>query len=437
LSLPARWLLAAVLGISAPPTPVRLPAPTPANLPPPTPANLPPPTPARDASPESSEREREAAVASILRRAERVTPGAPEAKRLSAELVDAGAGYLRRGESGRAIELLGEAYALDETNVSALAELTLAYAKAEDLDAAAFHLLLVEDRADAGAAAAPTPDRFASSSTYTSIGEIFYAEHRLEEAVGAWSEAARLGGQDPALLRRLALSRDELAVARGQRSLSSEHFALFAEPAVPDSVVRLAAEELEAAYRSQAAFFGSGLAKRQVVVLYGGRAFFALASVPDWVSGVYDGKIRVAVRANAEDPNVMSSVLGHELAHALMRQVSGDRAPGWLHEGLAQWLEGRRISRDETREAVKARGARSIEELESRFPGAMDRAQARALYAQSLSLVEYIVAVRGEGALACIVRRLRDGDTLAEALRREAGLAPGELFSGWRAWAGV
>jgi tetratricopeptide (TPR) repeat protein len=421
LIFPGPWLLAAVLGISAPPTPVRPPAPT--------------ATPVGEASPEASERE--AAVASILRRAERVAPGAPEAKRLSAELVEAGSGYLRRGESGRAIELLGEAYALDETNGSALAELTLAYAKEEDLDAAAFHLRLAEDRADADASAVPTPDRSATSSTWISIGEIFSAEHRLEEAVGAWTEAARLGGQDPALLRRLALSRDELAVARGQRSLSSENFALFAEPAVPDSVVRLAADQLEAAHRSQSEFFGSRLAKRQVVVLYGGRRFFALASVPDWVSGVYDGKIRVALRANAEDPTVMSSVLAHELAHALMRQVSGDRAPGWLHEGLAQWLEGRRISRDETRDAVKAGGARSIEELESRFPGAMDRAQAKALYAQSLSLVEYVVAVRGEGALVCVVRRLRDGDTLAEALRREAGLAPGELFSGWRAWAGV
>jgi tetratricopeptide (TPR) repeat protein len=394
LIFPGPWLLAAVLGISAPPTPVRPPAPT--------------ATPVGEASPEASERE--AAVASILRRAERVAPGAPEAKRLSAELVEAGSGYLRRGESGRAIELLGEAYALDETNGSALAELTLAYAKEEDLDAAAFHLRLAEDRADADASAVPTPDRSATSSTWISIGEIFSAEHRLEEAVGAWTEAARLGGQDPAL---------------------------FAEPAVPDSVVRLAADQLEAAHRSQSEFFGSRLAKRQVVVLYGGRRFFALASVPDWVSGVYDGKIRVALRANAEDPTVMSSVLAHELAHALMRQVSGDRAPGWLHEGLAQWLEGRRISRDETRDAVKARGARSIEELESRFPGAMDRAQAKALYAQSLSLVEYVVAVRGEGALVCVVRRLRDGDTLAEALRREAGLAPGELFSGWRAWAGV
>jgi tetratricopeptide (TPR) repeat protein len=386
----------------------------------------PAPTPARQSSPEPTGSERDAAVAAILRRAERATPGAPEAQKLAAELQEFGSGYLRRGDSGRAIELLGEAYALDEGNGSALAELTLAYAREEDYDAAAFYLRLAEER---GAAAPP--------ETYASIGEIFSGLHRLEEAVGAWSEAARLGGQDPALLRRLARSRDELAVARGQRSLFSENFALFAEPSVPEAVVRLAADELEAAHRSQAAFFGNPLAKRQVVVLYEGRAFFALASVPDWVSGVYDGKIRVALHANAEDPAAMSSVLAHELAHALMRQVSGDRAPGWLHEGLAQWLEGRRISRDEARDTVRGRGAHSLEELESRFPAAMDRAEARALYAQSLSLVEYLVAARGEGALACVVKRLREGDTLAEAMRHEAGLAPGELFSGWRAWAGV
>ena len=33
-------------------------------------------------------------------------------------------------------------------------------------------------------------------------------------------------------------------------------------------------------------------------------------------------------------------LLSHELAHAFIRQASGGRAPGWLHEGLAQWAEG-------------------------------------------------------------------------------------------------
>lgn len=401
MSLAIVWLLAAVSGIA--------------------PAAGPTPRPTR----ELSEAEREAAIASIHRRAESTSPGAPEARRLSAELEEIGSVYLGRGESGRAIELLEEAYALDESNGAALARLTLAYARAEDPDAAAFYLRLAEERAGGGP---PEP--------YVAVGEIFYGLHRLDESVAAWSEAVRLGGQDPVLLRRLARVRDEVAVARGQRSLSTEHFSVFAEPAVPDVLVRRAAEELEAAHRVQSSFFGVPLAARQVAVLYGGRAFFALASVPDWVSGVYDGKIRIALRPNAGEPGTLSGVLAHELAHALMRQLSGDRAPAWLHEGLAQWLEGRRITREELRRETGRQGARSLEELEGRLPGSMDRAQARALYAQSLSLVEYLADVRGEGALACVVVRLSDGDSMADALRAETGWTSAELYSGWRTWAG-
>ena len=98
---------------------------------------------------------------------------------------------------------------------------------------------------------------------------------------------------------------------------------------------------------------------------------------------------------------------------------------------------GPAASRAEARAAVHGHAARSLEELESRLPGAMDRPEARALYAQCLSLVEYLAAVRGEGAVACLVARLREGDSLAEALSSEASLGPPELFAGWRAWLGA
>jgi hypothetical protein len=117
-----------------------------------------------------------------------------------------------------------------------------------------------------------------------------------------------------------------------------------------------------------------------------------------------------------------------------MRQSSGDRAPGWLHEGVAQWLEGRRVTREEVRAGMRRHEARSLEELEGRFPGAMDRTQARALYAQSLSLVEYLMAQRGEGAVSCVIARLREGLSFAEALSEETALTPPELFAGWRRW---
>ena len=367
--------------------------------------------------------DRERAVAALHRRAESVKPGTPEARELAESLAVLGRLFLAEGETGRAIELLGEAYGLDEENGLTLAELTLAYVRSGDFESARFYLQRAEPRATR-----------APPEIYGVLGDVYDGFHRLEDAVTAWSEFARFGGQDPKLLARLARARDELAVTRGQRAIPFEHFAVFADPSVPEDVARRAGEALETAYGEQAAFLGAQLSRPQVVVLYGGRSWFSLVSVPDWVSGVYDGKIRVSVEADA--PAALSGVLAHELAHALLRISTRDRAPGWLHEGLAQWLEGRRIPRSEVRSAAGARPAESLAALDARFHQALDRGAARASYAQSLALVEYLAVVRGEGALACLVAAMREGASFAEALRAEAGLSTEELYSGWRKWAG-
>jgi hypothetical protein len=56
--------------------------------------------------------------------------------------------------------------------------------------------------------------------------------------------------------------------------------------------------------------------------------------------------------------------LAHELAYAYVRRVSRDRAPGWLHEGLAQWWEGKRMPPGELRAALAGRTLRTLSEME-------------------------------------------------------------------------
>jgi hypothetical protein len=64
-----------------------------------------------------------------------------------------------------------------------------------------------------------------------------------------------------------------------------------------------------------------------------------------------------------------------------------------------------------------------------------DRAAARTNYIQALGLVEYLIERHGSGSLACIVRDLGEGRSLAEALRLETGLTPDELLRRWKEWA--
>lgn len=374
----------------------------------------------------ASEPAREKAIAALQHRAESATPGSPEAARLGDELAAIGRAYLDEEQTGRAIELLSEAYGLDEQNGLVLSELTLAHVRASDFETARFYLQLAEDRLES-----------APPEIYGVLGEIYYAMNRLDDAVLAWGEFVRFGGQDPGRLRSLQHARDELAVTRGQRSFLGDHFSIFADPDVSDATVRLASQDLESAYRRESEFFGSSFTAPQVVVLYAGRSYFSLVSVPDWVSGVFDGKIRVCVETREGAERAFSAVLVHELAHALIRQRSRDRAPGWLHEGLSQWWEGRRLPRSEMKEVLGPRGHISLEALEASFRSKLDRRAARASYAHALSLVEFLMAQRGEGVISCLLEDLGAGEDFPTALRAQAGLTPAELYRQWRAWAGV
>lgn len=365
-------------------------------------------------------------LAAARRASERVTPGSPEAKPVASELARIGRAYLDRGESGRALELLQEAYGLDEENGLVLAQLTLTYVHAEDFPFARFYLDLAEQRAP-----------HAPPEVYAVLGESYYALNRLEDAVLAWEHYGRLGGTDSRILDRLARTRQELAFSSKQKFLETEDFAFFFDAAIPRETVDRAAAELSRSYRDQAALYGTRLPTTQVVVLYAGRSYFTLVSVPEWVSGVFDGKIRVAVAPDGGFTPQLSAVLCHELAHALIRHASRDRAPGWLHEGLAQWWEGKRVARAEFRELFRASKTHSLAEMEGRLARKTDRTAARTHYIESLGVIEYVIQTRGSGALVCVIRDLSDGLATEEALVRETGFTSDELVTRWKAWAGL
>jgi tetratricopeptide (TPR) repeat protein len=360
----------------------------------------------------------------LRRRSQDVRPGTAEARSIAADLGRIGRGYLEKGDSGRAIELLEEAYSFDEDNGLVLALLTLAYVRRADFAFARFYLDLAEQRAPR-----------APPQAYEILGEVYYSLNRLEDAVVAWEHFRRLGGESPATVSRLAKVRQELALASGQRHLETEKFSFFWDPAIKPSAVEEIAERLASSYLEQSAFFGIELPEAQIVILYAGRSYFSLVSVPDWVSGLFDGKIRVSLDPDGGLTDELALVLAHELAHSFIRHASADRASGWLHEGIAQWLEGKRIPRNEIRNDFHRQAPHSLSEMEGNLARRGDRAAARTNYVQALALVEYLVERSGGGAVACLVRDLGEGKTFSDALRAETGLTPDELFRRWKEWA--
>jgi tetratricopeptide (TPR) repeat protein len=372
------------------------------------------------------EEDLEKRLTAARRRANAATPGAPEAKAVASELGEIGAAYIARGDRGRAVELLEEAYGWDADNGLVLARLTLAYVRAEDFPFARFYLELAEQRAPR-----------APPEAYAVLGEVYYSLNRVEDAVLAWEQFERLGGGDPRVLSRLARAREELSLSSKQKYREIGDFVFYFDSVIPSETVDRIGERLAVTSRQLTAFIGTELPGPQVVILYAGRAYFSLVSVPEWVSGVFDGKIRVSLDPGGGVTPQLQTVLSHELVHALVRQVSHDRAPGWLHEGLAQWGEGKRILRSEFREAMGGHSPYTLAEMEGHLSRKADRATARASYAEALGLVEYLIQVRGLGSLQCILRDLADGLTFTDALAKETGFSFQQLLSQWKAWAGL
>jgi tetratricopeptide (TPR) repeat protein len=366
-------------------------------------------------------------LATLRRHAGATLPDAEKARDVAQELGRIGQGYLEIGESGRAVELLEEAYGLDEENGLVLANLTLAYVREENFPFARFYLELAEQRATK-----------APPEAYATLGKVYYALNRLEDAVLAWEQFERLEGNDPVLLKHLARAKQELSLSRGQRALEAGRFTVYADETIPPEVVERVADALAESHREQSPFLGAGLESVQVVVLYAGRDYFSLVSIPEWVAGVFDGKIRVSMDPAQGLTPVLEGVLSHELAHALVRKASADRAPGWLHEGLAQWVEGKRLLPADFREIFTGgRKPSSLEEMDGGLGRKSARAAARALYAESLGLVEYLIQFRGEGAVRCLLAEIAKGQPVDEALRRETGWNGAELVAGWRRWIGL
>lgn len=188
---------------------------------------------------------------------------------------------------------------------------------------------------------------------------------------------------------------------------------------------------LEDAYHEFGDAFGkypieSGRARIRVV-LYTRAEFDAVTGLGDWAGGVFDGTIRVPVANLANELPRVARVLRHELLHAFVETVGGGEVPGWMNEGLAQFLEVKSGSiRGSELERARDRLAGTtlfpLTELEGSLASWTDTDAIERAYAQALALVGAIEAQYGDRVLYEMVAGCAKGRTPAQSFRNRIGL---------------
>lgn len=306
-------------------------------------------------------------------------------------------------------------------------------------ESAEYHLLLAQvifRGADARAARAEVdraldiaPDNAAAREL---SGDLYDREGQLNLAVGEW-EAAAKSGDLHTLAGKIDRGRREMAAEAGMGRETSRYFAVLYEREVPRALVRDFFTVLDRAFDILHDKLGEYPRDAITVILYSRVAFKSVAMVPDWVGGLYDGKIRVPVGGltTIEEAANLQDLLVHEMTHAFLRRMAPTGLPLWFEEGLATAFQG--WDPGKIRAWLSEHPPRGPTTL-----GDVDRAlrgrggDVTAAYVAARLAVAELEEIRGQGAIRRIIGGVGAGEPFADVFREEMRLDVAEFEDRWR-----
>lgn len=169
-----------------------------------------------------------------------------------------------------------------------------------------------------------------------------------------------------------------------------------------------------------------------IVLLYSPEDFAKIRAVPEWVAGLYDGKIRIPIRMD-EDKEGLKRIIWHEYTHALVFDIAKGKCPVFLNEGLAEHeSEKSQINPKSKIQKLYPLVTYFLPENLNKKPLTLDAGR---FYASSRSLVEYIVFIWGWDGMRNLLRAIGSGKEWPECVRDVLRIEPLELEKRWMSWA--
>ena len=139
------------------------------------------------------------------------------------------------------------------------------------------------------------------------------------------------------------------------------------------------------------------------------------------MGAINDGKLRIPIEGVSSMTPELSRVLKHELAHSFIADITHNRCPTWLNEGVAQAVEPK-SSASHGQALAQLFGSSSqipLNALEGPF-NSFSTYQAVVAYAESLAAVEYIRDTYGMSDVVRILERIGQGSSAEAALDRKS-----------------
>jgi len=249
-----------------------------------------------------------------------------------------------------------------------------------------------------------------------------------------------------------AVVRKTAEAASRFKSKASEHFVIFWSDPKDELMVDPAIETLESARKELGKTMGYEPPDKIRVEFYPSVAAFTSVSTLTRKEVETSGTIGLCKfnRIMIASPRATAwgyrwrDTLSHEYVHLVVYRLSKGRAPIWVHEGLAKYLEaawrGSYGEMDVSSMAllVKRKGEDTLISLEemspsvAKLPSAEDTSLA---FAEVGTMMQLLVEKRGRQALKKLAEEMGNGKSDREALEAAWGGSFASFDSAWRKWA--
>lgn len=257
-----------------------------------------------------------------------------------------------------------------------------------------------------------------SADAHALLGYAYFNSEKTKEAIAEFKRSLEIH-PDPTVQLLLDKAEREQSAEASFGEQESGHFTMRYEGGKAPVALRAAIiQTLERHYDDLVREFGISPRQNIVVSLYTDQAFFDVTHAPAWSAAQNDGKLRIPISGLDSVNSELSRVLKHELAHSFIAQITRNRCPTWLNEGIAQVVEpasaapfgaplGRMFAHD---------AEIPLNTLEGSFQAFDDRT-AFIAYGESLAAVEYIVRTYGMSDVVRLLQRIGEGASTESALR--------------------
>ena len=334
--------------------------------------------------------------------------GAAAIEKVAATHYAAAQFLVSKGDTDAAIDHYRQALSFAPDNLGLLLNLAVLYLRANQFTTALDTLEHARRVMPDSSSAAPDIAKL--------LGWAYYGANKMDRAVEEWKLAQRLR-PDPEVENALEKAQRDKAEEESYREGETVHFALKYNGGATPDLARGILRTLEEDFRDLESQLDFSPPEQIGVILYTEQSFADITRAPSWAGAINDGRIRIPVQGLSSVTPELGRVLKHELTHSFVGQKSHGRAPTWLQEGVAQYMEGRRSAStgallDEANQGlVPTLGA-----LEGSWMG-LSAGSAAMAYAWSLAVVESIVQSGGMSDISRLLDRVASAPSTEDAVR--------------------